>query len=232
MELYTLILYSFLGRVMGLTEKEVRPMSDRYTHTQHAVGGSTWHFEWCTKYRYKLFRKEYLKNLCLIALNEAAKRHGIEILEMDVQPNHLHMLAHIPLRLNPLKALQYLKGFSSRLLFEIKPKLRLLYPKGYLWSRGKFAASVGDVDINYVVDYVRNQKAHHAKAFSLMESSPRSEAEGLPEGQGFSPRRRSNGIDSEIYIRSRMIPAYEKKISLCRFDSYCINCIRFIPEFM
>lgn len=166
-------------------------MSDRYTHTQHAVGGSTWHFEWCTKFRYKLFNKEYLKNLCKIALIEAADRHRIEIIELDIQPEHLHMVVNIPLELNPLKALQYLKGFSSRLLFKMKPKIRLLYPKGSLWSRGKFAASVGDVDLKYVLDYVRNQKAHHAKAFSLLESSPRSGAEGLPEGQGFSPRRRS-----------------------------------------
>ena len=164
-------------------------MSDRYTKTQHAVGGSTWHFEWCTKYRYKLFSKDYLKNLCLIALDEAAKRHSIRIEEVDVQPEHVHMVAHVPLKLNPLKALQLLKGFSSRLLFEIKLKIRLLYPKGSLWSRGKFAASVGDVDIKYVKQYVRDQSAHHAKA--LPESSPRSEANGSPEGRGFSPRRRS-----------------------------------------
>ena len=176
---------------MGLTKKEVRPMSDRYTKTQHAAGGSTWHFEWCTKYRYKLFSKEYLKNLCLIALDEAAKRHGLGIVAIDVQPNHVHLVVNIPLRLSPLRALQLLKGFSSRLLFKIKPKIRLLYPKGSIWSRGKFAASVGDVDIKYVINYVKNQETHHAKDNTTQESSPRSEAEGSPEGRGFSPRRRS-----------------------------------------
>src|SRR3989338_7940900 len=151
---------------MGLT-KEVRPMSDRYRRTSHSVGGSTWHFEWCTKYRYTLFKKDYLKNLCLIFLYEAASKHKIDILESNVQPDHVHIVAHVPLRLNPIKALQYLKGFSSRLLFLQKPKLRLLYPRGSLWSRGKFAASVGDVDIAYVVEYVRNQSAHHAKLTSV-----------------------------------------------------------------
>jgi putative transposase len=121
-----------------------------------------------------LFNKVYLKNLCLIALNEAAKRYDVIIEEVDVQPEHLHMVAHIPLKINPLKALQLMKGFSSKLLFEIKPKLRLLYPKGSLWSRGKFAASIGDVDIKYVLDYVRNQETHHAKKLIIsINGNPR-----------------------------------------------------------
>jgi putative transposase len=167
-------------------------MSERYTKRQHAVGGSTWHFEWCTKYRYKVFNKVPLKNICFIALSEAAKRYGVKIEVMDVEPNHVHMVVHIPLTMSPTKAVGLLKGFSAKIIFALKPKLRYLYPKGSLWSPGKFVGSVGDVDIKYVVEYVKNQKTHHAKACSLSrESSPRSEAEGSPEGRGFSPRRRS-----------------------------------------
>ena len=165
-------------------------MSDRYTRYQHAVGGSTWHIEWCTKYRYKLFKKEYLKTLCWVALEEAAKRHCVRIEAMDVQPDHVHVVVHISLKQTPLQVVKHLKGFSSWMLFRLKPKLRLLYSKGSLWSPGKFVASVGDVDIDYVVEYVRNQEAHHAKSFNR-NPRPVAIAEGLPEGQGFNPRRRS-----------------------------------------
>lgn len=167
---------------MGLTAKEVRPMADRYTATQHAVGGSTWHFEWCTKYRYKVFSKVHLKTLCTIAITEAAKRHSIRIEAMDVQPDHVHVVAHIPLTWSPSKAVKRLKGVSARLLFMMKPKLRLLYPKGSLWSVGKFVATVGDVDIKHVVNYIKNQEAHHAKAAPAGIPAP-SGARGRPKGE-------------------------------------------------
>jgi len=91
---------------------------------------------------------------------------------MDVQPDHVHVLAHIPLKISPLQAAKYLKGYSSWLIFKEKPKLKLLYPKGSLWSPGKFVASVGDVDINYVIEYVKNQSAHHARIIYTWNPRP------------------------------------------------------------
>ena len=34
---------------------------EKYERSKHAVGVSMWHFEWCTKYRLKMFRKESQK---------------------------------------------------------------------------------------------------------------------------------------------------------------------------
>jgi len=47
------------------------------------------------------------------------------------------------------------------LFFKYKEKTRLRYPKGHLWSRGKFASSVGFVQLDVVQNYVRNQDEHH-----------------------------------------------------------------------
>jgi putative transposase len=60
------------------------------------------------------------------------------------------------------KVLLILKGLSSKLFFEHNKKARLRYPKGHLWSRGKFAASVGFVQFDVVKSYVRNQDEHHS----------------------------------------------------------------------
>ena len=198
-------------------------MSDRYKQYQHAVGGSTWHFEWCTKYRYKLFRKEYLKNLCWIALEEAARRYNIQIEAMNIQPDHIHVVLHMSLKQTPLEVVKKLKGFSSWMLFKLKPKLRLLFPKGSLWSTGKFIASVGDVDLSYVIEYVKNQDAHHAQS----ESSPWSEAEGSPERRGFNPRRRSIGEiithQSPRCIFSQALRARPPQLKLLRsHDAACV----------
>lgn len=66
--------------------------SNTFGH-QHSTGKSTWHVEWCTKYRYKLFKSLYHKNICMIALDEAAKKIGIILLEKEVQPEHIHLIS-------------------------------------------------------------------------------------------------------------------------------------------
>ena len=59
------------------------------------------------------------------------------------------------------KVLQLLKGLSAKLFFEHNKKARLRYPRGHLWSRGKFASSVGFVQEEKVRTYILNQEEHH-----------------------------------------------------------------------
>ena len=129
----------------------------------HSVAWSTWHFEWCTKYRYKIFKQEYIKNLCLTSVQEAAKRHNIEILEIEADIDHIHIIASIPLTMAPSKALNLIKGFSAYLLFRLVPNLRKRYKKGHLWSKGKFMAGVGHITLENAKKYLEE---HHAKSFN------------------------------------------------------------------
>jgi len=115
--------------------------SKNFRH-QHANGMSTWHFEWCTKYRYKVFSSENNKNFCTIALNGAAKKTQVQLLELEVQPEHVHMIAELPLTKTPIDAVRDLKSLSARILFALIPKLKWRYPQRKLWSRGKFVMSV------------------------------------------------------------------------------------------
>jgi Transposase and inactivated derivatives len=110
----------------------------------HRVGQNLYHFEWCPKYRYKMFRKEENRELCEDILREVAERHGIEIVEISVMPDHVHLIAGIPPTMSVSDALRFLKGASSYELFRKKPNFRKRYPKGHLWSPGKFYRSVGD----------------------------------------------------------------------------------------
>jgi len=134
----------------------------KYERSKHAVGISMWHFEWCTKYRINMFRKEEQINLVSACIRRAASMHEIKILELNVQPDHVHCVVGIKLSISPTYALQLLKGISARLFFKNNPKARLRYPKGHLWSPGKFVASLGFIQLEKAVDYVRNQDLHHA----------------------------------------------------------------------
>ena len=124
----------------------------------HSVGQNMYHLEWCPKYRYNMFKKLENKNLCEQILREVAERHKINITELSVMPDHIHMVASIPSTMSISKAFHLLKGASAHALFKEKPNFRKRYPRGHLWSPGKFYRSVGDADLETVVRYVQDQR--------------------------------------------------------------------------
>ena len=133
----------------------------KYEHYEHSVGVMILHLEWVTKYRYKMFRKqEYLK-IAEACIRKSAFEHKIKIIKLSVMPEHIHCVVQVALSISASKVLQILKGRSSYLFFRYHEKARLRYPKGHLWSRGKFASSVGFTSLEVVTSYVENQKEHH-----------------------------------------------------------------------
>lgn len=84
---------------------------------KHGVGWSTWHFQWVTKYRLKVFEDKELQKLCVILLYEAAKRHRLQIEELEVASDHVHVIVKLRPSMSPAKAVQLLKGYSAFLLF-------------------------------------------------------------------------------------------------------------------
>ena len=135
--------------------------AEKYGRSRHSVGVSMWHFEWCTKYRYRMFRKQEYKNLITACIRRAATLHGIKIIELNVQPAHIHCVVGISLKMSPAQALQYLKGVSSRLFFLHHERAQLRYPRRHLWSPGKFASSLGFIQVETAKAYVRNQDVRH-----------------------------------------------------------------------
>ena len=131
--------------------------SELYERGNHNVGIARWHLQWCTKYRYKMFRQEKLRVSCEVAVKECCARHGIKIIAVNVQPDHVHLVVELQRGMTDVKALQLLKGFSSFLLFRLEPNIRKRYPKGHLWSAGSFSATVGYTELDTILNYVRNQ---------------------------------------------------------------------------
>lgn len=128
-----------------------------YGRGNHHVGIAMWHLQWCTKYRYKMFRQDEPKVSCEVAIKECCTRHKIRIITFNVRPDHVHLVAELPRGMTDVKALQLLKGFTSFLLFRLEPNIRKRYPKGRLWSPGSFSATVGYTEPDTVLNYVRNQ---------------------------------------------------------------------------
>ena len=143
-------------------------MDMKYSRSNHAVGDSCWHFQWCTKYRYGMFEQFKYKSLCEACIRKVSARHGITILEIYVMPDHVHLVAQIPFSMTANYAIQLLKGGSAYLFFKHHPKARFRYPRGSLWSRGKFRSTVGYADLPTTLNYVRNQEVVHQASFTLV----------------------------------------------------------------
>ncbi len=138
-----------------------------YEHGNHFVGVSMWKIEWCPKCRYKMMKNPEKRALVDGCIRFAASSWKIKILELNVQPNHIHCTVQIPLTMSPSSAVHKLKGISAKKIFEKVPNFRLRYPKGHFWSRGKNMTSVGFVSVEVANEYVRNQDSHHKTVWMI-----------------------------------------------------------------
>lgn len=140
--------------------------SGDFLHKKHSVGQVVYHIEWTPKYRFKMFRKEEFRRMCEETLREVASTHELEILELNVMPDHIHAIVKAPFKMSPSEAARILKGGSSYKLFRKFQKFQLRYPKRHFWSAGNFIRTVGDVDLETTTHYVKNQVDLHQTTLS------------------------------------------------------------------
>jgi putative transposase len=87
---------------------------------------------------------------------DVASQVGAEVLEVEVMPDHVHLLAEVPPTLPLSEFMRLVKGRSSRLLRMEFPRLRRL---PVLWSPSWFVSTVGGASLAVMRRYVENQKA-------------------------------------------------------------------------
>ncbi len=132
--------------------------------SSHKVGINYWHFEWCTKYRYKMMKKLEIKNLVAATIRKSCKEHRISIHILKVLPEHIHTVVTLPNEMTDSKAANLMKGRSAYLIFKNRENVRLRYPKGHFWAPSYCATTVGYNDLDAITDYIENQEKHHGLA--------------------------------------------------------------------
>ena len=133
-----------------------------YKHSKSSVGSNKKHIQLTPKYRYKMMRKDKLKIFCRVAIEEACKKHKIELEIIKVMEEHVHMIADVPRTMSDAKALQIIKGLSSYILFRLCPDLRKRYPKGHFWTEGYFCDGVGESNFTWTYSYIESQELRHS----------------------------------------------------------------------
>jgi len=89
-------------------------------------------------------------------LQEVADEFDAQIIEMEVMPEHVHILIEVDPQFGIAKLVRVLKGRSSRLLRQEFPWLKKRLPT--LWTNSYFVSTVGGAPLAAIKEYIENQK--------------------------------------------------------------------------
>lgn len=126
-----------------------------YRPNNNVVYSCKYHVVWCPKYRRKVLVGGVDERLKEVA-REVADEMGFQIIEMEVMPDHVHMLVEVDPQLGIHRAVKRVKGRSSRVLREEFPQLKSRLPT--LWTNSYFVSTVGGAPLAAVKKYIEDQK--------------------------------------------------------------------------
>jgi putative transposase len=126
-----------------------------YQTTQTLVYSCQFHVIFCTKYRRKVLQDGIDERFKQLVTEKQPDYHYI-VIEMEVMPDHVHLLLDICPTENINLVVSHIKGYAANILRKEYPSLVSRLPA--LWSRSRFISSVGAVSLEIVKQYIENQK--------------------------------------------------------------------------
>ena len=99
-------------------------------------------------------------------LRELCERKGIEIIEAELCPDHIHMPISIPPKMSVSSVMGYLKGKSSLMIFDRFANLKYKYGNRKFWCRSYYVDTVGR-NQKKIQEYICNQLAEDKLADQL-----------------------------------------------------------------
>ena len=121
----------------------------------HTKWNCKYHIVFVAKYRRKVF---YIDNRLEIGaiLRELCKWKGVNIIEAEVCPDHVHMLLEISPKMSISSFMGFLKGKSSLMIYEKWGNLKFKYRNREFWCRGYYVDTAGKNAVK-IKEYIKNQ---------------------------------------------------------------------------
>ncbi|MEW7281359.1 IS200/IS605 family transposase [Aquimarina sp. 2201CG1-2-11] len=111
------------------------------------------------KYRFQIL-EGMIKSLVEHDLQVISTWKDVQIVEMNVQKDHIHLVCSIPPKVSVSEYMGILKGKIAIKLFKTYPNLKQKpYWGNHFWSRGYFVSTVG-LDEDMIKRYVKYQEHH------------------------------------------------------------------------
>ena len=118
----------------------------------HTKWECKYHIVFAPKFRRKVIYGQIKADVGNI-LSMLCKRKGIEIIEAECMPDHVHMFVRIPPKYSVSQIVGYL---SSLMIFERHANLKYKYGNRHFWCRGYYVDTVGK-NAKKIQEYIRNQ---------------------------------------------------------------------------
>ena len=123
----------------------------------HTYINSVFHYVFSTKQRQNLISPE-LQEHHWPYMGGIAAKNAMKALIVGGTENHIHLLLSLPATLSVAKAIQLIKGGSSKWIHDTFPKHQT-----FAWQEGYGAFSVSVSHIRNTLTYIQHQQEHHRK---------------------------------------------------------------------
>ena len=130
-------------------------MANKNYDLAHTKWMCKYHIVFTPKYRRKVFYEEKRLEIREI-LRKLCQWKGVEIIEGEVCPDHIHMLVEIPPKISVSGFVGFLKGKSTLIIFERHANLKYKYGNRSFWCRGYYVDTAGK-NTKKITEYIQNQ---------------------------------------------------------------------------
>lgn len=131
--------------------------STLYNKNRHSIYKLQYHLVVVTKYRHKIIDKEISDRLKEIA-NEQFEKWKCEIIEIECEADHLHILFEAMPQIQPSKLVNSFKTVTSRLIRkEFASYIKKYYWKPFFWSPSYCLLTTGGATVDIIKEYIQNQ---------------------------------------------------------------------------
>ena len=121
----------------------------------HTTWNCKYHIVLAPKYRRQVIYGKIKADIGQI-IRKLCQQKGVEIIEAEACPDHIHLLLSIPPKISVSSFMGYLKGKSSLMIFDQHANLKYRYGNREFWCRGYYVDTVGK-NKKAMVEYIRNQ---------------------------------------------------------------------------
>lgn len=130
-------------------------MSSDLKSLAHTKWNCKYHIVFAPKYRRKVFYGEKRRAIGEI-LRKLCEWKGINIVEAECCPDHIHMMLEIPPKMSVAAVIGYLKGKSSLMIYDQFGNLKFKYRNSQFWCRGYYVDTTGK-NTQKIAIYIRQQ---------------------------------------------------------------------------
>ena len=132
-------------------------MSKRFRKLSHSIYECKYHVVFCPKYRFRIFKDDIARYTRQQIHVLCRQKDRVEVLELNVQEDHIHLVLSIPPKYSVSSLMGFLKGKLALRLFGRYERLGKRYWGRHLWSRGYCVSTVG-LDEEQIRAYVKWQQ--------------------------------------------------------------------------